>query len=340
MVTASRLVQGMDVLQNPLPEVVSFASGQHVTLDLPRTGIITHIELELDLNYDSGDVETEEEIANLFRSVTVRDGRNNTYFHISDGRLHKYLNLFQRRGVGLIDPLVADNVSTGLTARANLAIHFGMNPHDFLDPTGGIPASELSSLVLDIEWGNTASLWSTLGNGAINSASVTVTPTIVAADSPSWDVVRPTLLIPQYRSVIFSVTGAFSALTFEQDLPPMMLDKTVFIGLDENDLREDNVTTEVAYRDAKANRIVWDVDFIPWTRRLVGEFLPGTALTDRPAGVGYINWPAIMGDVALDLRDRLTGFDKIAWSTGEGGAGQRIAVVHKGWSGLAGTWRG
>lgn len=339
MVTGQRLIQGKDVLSTPMAETIAFSSGQHVVVNLPRTGIITHIDLELNLNYDSGDVENEDEIRNLFASVTVRDGRNNTYFHVSDGRLLSFLNQFQNRGASLVDALVADNASAALTARYNAGLHFGDNPADRLDPTGGIPASELSSLVLDIEWGTTAALWDTVGNGVINSAVVTITPTIVIADSPSFAVVRPTLLIPQYRSVVYTVTGAFAALTFQQDLPNMLLDKTLFIALDENDAREDNVTTEVAYVDAKENRTIWEVDFIPWTRRLLQEWMPATTLANIVNGVGYIDWRAISADVALDLTQRLTGYDRIAWSTGEGGAGQTISVVHKGWSGLADSMR-
>lgn len=339
MTTGMRLIQGKDVLSSPLPSTIAFSSGQHVTLDLPRTGLYTHLVLELNLNYDSGSVETEDEIFNLFRSVTIRDGRNNTYFHVQDGRLLAFLNQFQSRGSNLVDTLVADNASSNLTARATFKIHFGDNPADKLDPTGGIPASDLSQLVLDIEWGTPASLWSTVGNGVINSAVVTVTPTIIMVDSPSYNVVRPTLLIPQYRSVTLTPGGAFSSLSFEEDLPNMLLDKTLLIGLDENDVREDNIITEIAYRDARDNRVIWERDFIPWTRSLIDQWLPGAGLAGRITGVGYIDWQEIAADAALDLVDRLTGWDKLAFSTGEGGSGQTIAIVHKGWSGLAGSMR-
>ena len=337
MVTKT-LIQGKDVLSVPMPSTIAYSSGQHVTLDLPRTGIITHIDLEINLNYDSGDVEKEDEIKNLLASITVRDGQARTYFHASDGRLLAFLNQFQARGADLVDTLVADNSGSSLTARANFKIHFGDNPSDKIDPSAGIAADELSALVLDIEWGTTASLWTTVGNGVINSCVITVTPTIIGADTPSYDAIRSGLLIPTFRSVIYTPTGAFSSLSFEQDLPNIMLDKTLFIAIDENDFRENNVVTEVAYRDAKENRVLWEVDFIPWTRRLVDQGLPGAGLAGVITGVGFIDWQAITADAALDLRNRMATWDKLAWSTGEGGSGQTIAVIHKGWSGL-GTLR-
>ena len=319
MVTQTRLIQGKDVRSVPMPATIAFSSGQHVVLDLPRTGIITHLDIEMNLNYDSGDVEKEDEIKNLIASIQIRDGRGNSFFQASDGRLLAFLNQFQARGVDLVDSLVADNSSSALTARANFKIHFGDDPSDRLDPSAGIAADELSSLVLDIGWGTAASLWDTVGNGVINSCVLTVTPTIVMADTPSYAAIRSALLTPQFRSVIFTVTGAFAALSFEQDLPSMMLDKSLFIALDEND---------------RHNRIVWEVDFIPWTRRLVDEWLTAAGLAGRINGVGFIDWQAITADVALDLRNRMATWDKIAWTTGEGGSGQTIAVLHKGYSGI------
>ena len=235
----------------------------------------------------------------------------------------------------MVDALVADNAASNQTARANFSIHFGDDPSDTLDPSAGIPADLLSSLVLDIEWGTSAALWDTVGNGVINSAVLTVTPTIVNAGSASYNAILPTLLRPQFRAVTYTPGGAFSSLGFQQDLPQMMLDKTMFIGLDENNVREDNITTEVAYIDNHKNTTLWETDFIPWARRLVGKWLPSLGLANRRTGVGFIDWQEITADAVLDLRDRMSTWDKIAWTTGEGGSGQTIAVVHKGYSGKA-----
>ena len=94
MVTQA-LIQGKDVLSVPMPSTISYSSGQHITLPLPKTGIITHIDLDVNLNYDSGDVEKEDEIKNLNdpnRPVIKRD----FYFNEAMAVTLDYLSLMKK----------------------------------------------------------------------------------------------------------------------------------------------------------------------------------------------------------------------------------------------------
>ena len=84
--------------------------------------------------------------------------------------------------------------------------------------------------------------------------------------------------------------------------------------------------TEIGYIKALENTIPFKQNWVA----LEGDMQARLGLASKPVGVAMVNWGEIVGDVALDLRKRLPGYDYIGFTTVD--TGGDIWLLHLAYS--------
>ncbi len=292
----------------PQVTTLAFAASATRSLALEKTGLITHLDLLLKLNYTSTDItELEDGIVRIIKGMAIRDGQGHTWDAIGDGRQLYWKNYFQYQGQVRKDA-IADS-QTAQDVYALLQIHFGPNPLNPFDPVSGIPAVELGQLALEVTWGAATDI--SAANLVINSGSITVTPAIILAGE-QYDAVRPSLLLPNNRWEKVDVAAVIGEIGLRRELPAgAILRKTNLLVLAVAGTRSNADVSEVGYIKALENT----VPFREGWETLRGRAQAKYGLPSLPTGVAQIDWGEVAGDVALDLRGRLPGLDLIGFTT-------------------------
>lgn len=294
----------------PQVATLDYTANTTVSKALERTGLITHLDLLLTVNQDyaAGSLQ-EQALIELIASLAIKDGEGHTWFSVGDGRQLYWKNFIEYQGQVMLD--TPQDGDSGAVDYAMLQIHFGKEPLNPFDPSSGIPAKELAQLTLEVTWANAAAV----GSGVtINSASIKITPAIILA-GPQYDAVRPHILLPSFRWEKHDVASVMGDLGLEKDLPAgTILKYTDLMVVDSSDDRTDSEVTEVGYKKILENTI----PFKEAWQTLRGRMRARYGLTADPSGIARINWGEIAGDVALDLRGRLTGYDKLGFTTAVG----------------------
>lgn len=340
MVTKDLHGLGVAIRNTPMA-AKALSLSQVSSIDLPRTGIIIGIHGRIDLNYDvaASIAEAEDSVARLISEVNIRDGGNNFYYGINDGRLlqHDSSYLGHRTDIWPSTPL-GTSVGSARTATVEFMIDF--NPDrpspksDEIVPVAGIMADRLNELVMEVRLG-AASVTYTAGSYTFNSISLTLTPYILATGSQLYNRLveesqanKLAFGLPIYRAISYTIAGAVAALGYDKDLPTgFLLKKSLLIVTDASNARSNTVVTDVGYENAQlVGARPWVQNWLAYQRALQSAYF-GTG-NANPTGVALVDWSGIFAENGgLDLRRRPQTWDKLRATTGAAGT---IRALHKG----------
>lgn len=309
----------------PLVETLDYAANAPRQLALERVGLITHLDLRLRMQYDTltSPAPAEDAIARLIKGLTIRDGQGHTWEAIGDGRQLYWKNYFQYQGQVRMDVLSTTANQANLIAEALFQLHFGTNPLSAFDTTSGIPAVELGQLALEITWGAASDLGT---DYSIDFASIYVTPATILAGE-QYNNIRPNSLLPNNRWEKLDVAAVMGEIGLRRELPTgSILRKTNLLVVNSANNRSNANVTEVGYIKALENI----VSFRESWETLRGRAQAKYGLPALPTGVSQVDWSEVAGDVALDLRGRLPGYDLIGFTTGV--TGGDIWILHTAYS--------
>jgi len=341
-------------------EKAVYSSGQRVTVDLPKSGYITHIDCLFRFNIESliGTTRAlaQDGLAKLFQSLRIRAAGSRNYYDITDGRQWFFRNVYNYRnqmGMGL-----PSEIGTGAVAATDfyylLRIHWGYDFFNMYDTTGAIPAAELQDLVLEIVWNPIASAYpasvlATDYNLTASDMAMTVYELAFSgADKPSsiWPKGIP---LPRVQAQMETLRAGYSNLGFEVDLPVGdTISQTVIINEDLATLaRQDGVgtttttgPTELGVKFPRERATKWQMSWeqfkqLSKVQADISQYSHATAtlgnnLLTPHAGVGILRWADVTGrSTGLDLTAAQQGDAKLGFTYAHDGANNgRIHLLH------------
>lgn len=341
-------------------EQAIYASGQRTTVDLPKSGYITHIDCLFRFNIQnlSGTTRAlaQDGFAKLFQSLRIRAAGSRNYYDITDGRQWLFRNIYNYRnqmGMGL--PPQVGNAAVGAQDYYYLLrIHWGYDFFNMYDTTGAIPAAELQDLVLEIVWNPITSAYPSAVLGTdlnLNASAMAMTVYELAfsgADKPStiWPKGIP---LPRVQAQVETVRAAYSNLGLEVDLPVGdTISQTVIFNEDiTTGNRQDGVgtvtttgPTEIGVKFPRERATKWQMQWeqfkqLSKVQADVSEYgtsgaSPGLNTNVPHVGAGIVRWADVTGRATgLDLTAAQQGDAKLGFTYAHDGANNgRVHLLH------------
>jgi len=288
-----------------LTDTISIEASAEKTLDLPRNGYITHLDLLIKLNLDTATAGAtpKEDPIDRFIDLLVIEAGARKFFAVEDGRQLKYLNLYDYQQIDE-DSLPTSGGVSGQDVYAQRRIHFGFNPIDVFDPTSVIPAlkSQFTNLKLRVRF-NAAS---ELGTGyTLNSGEIKVTVyQLVLDEEKEEEIWANGIIVPIMNAVELNVNAVKTDLGFEDDIPVgNVLYRTQILTLDSSANRSDGIVSEYGIKLPKVNKTPYKINWRTSVRKDKAQYhLPSTY-----TGVTVLDWEDISG---LELGMYLSEFEK------------------------------
>ena len=139
---------------DPVLETIDFTASTPKSVDLPRDRAITEIDILFKCVYDTGSAVTQSMDAwfKMLGGISIQRSGGSKFVDIADARLLHFLNK-KDYGDALAAPKFEPAVSqTDVTNYILMKLHFGNNPSNPFDPSGGILAEDLSELKFFVHW--------------------------------------------------------------------------------------------------------------------------------------------------------------------------------------------
>jgi hypothetical protein len=341
-------------------EQAIYSSGQRTTIDLPKSGYITHIDCLFRFNIQNlvgtTRVLAQDGFAKLFQSLRIRAAGSRNYYDITDGRQWFLRNLYNYRnqmGMGLPSQ-IGDAAVAATDYYFLLRIHWGYDFFNMYDTTGAIPAAELQDLVLEIVWNPITSAYASAVAGTdynINASAMAMTVYELAfsgADKPSsiWPKGIP---LPRVQAQVETVRAGFSNLGLEVDLPVGdTISQTVIFNEDLTTLnRQDGIgtttqtgPTEIGVKFPRERATKWQMAWeqfkqLSKVQADVSDYgqsgaTPGYNTNVPHVGAGILRWADVTGrSTGLDLTAAQQGDAKIGLTYAHDGANNgRVHLLH------------
>ena len=305
-------------------DTLDYSANTTKSIDLPRSGYITHIDCLLEASVSAGASASaaEDGITRLIKAARIKASGAKNFFDVTDGRQWEYIaRLFYQNQ--LHKDSLPEASSSG-TVRMQLPIHLGTNPFDLFDRTVVIPARELSNLVLEVEWGAASDLGT---DYTVSSATMYVTVHEVALEPGESveDVWPEGLVSPRMEPNQLTLKQA-SNLGFEHDAPVgdtlfwAFLMATTSAGARSNDVI-DEVGVKLPKLRETPYRERWE-QFVYKARRQY-------SLSSDLTGVGMLPLSWISGEpYGLDLTAAMVGDVKLGFTVPSGGANGILHIVY------------
>ena len=336
-------------------EKATYSQGGTSTVKIQRTGYISNITCLLKVTLSAAAAtlvgQWPDNMARLIKSVRIYSGATN-YFSVDDGREWFWDN-FMHYGGKILPFMISATAkqpgpanpfgSAAATYYLPLFIHLGEQKRNPYDPTGIIPARELSQLNIEIKWGGAQSDFDSDGTPtfAIDSAEMTFGISELQLEPGET---RETLfpegtLSPRFETYpLTPPSTAPSNLAWKQECPVGdTLVYSLLIMLD-NDLRSDALLTEVGVEIPKMREKPWRFDWlslivlnkIMFDFPFLNEFGVDAAATAHPLGVVLFPWSLISGkSEGLDVSGFLPGDVKLSFSgSGLNVTKDKLLVLH------------
>lgn len=334
-------LRGFKAQVDPLPATAAYSASSLVSVDLPRDGLITHIEGLLELTYDvitSPAVFRQDAVWKALNSIRIEGTGGRMYAYVNDARLLHYLNLIDYKGAILPEDLPTA-VATGVVRRIPFVIHPGLNPLDPYDTSAMIPAERLSSLVARVQWP---------ANSVLGTNATITTATLVRLHAYRIQGFSGSFFLPKHTQEDFTITQTYTDLGKTFDLPiGSWLRRTLVMVLDNaaapDDLRNDTRVTEVGLilpRDGAKRPLKYTWHMLKsLTKFRLGEFvaLPDTGTTyaavsivpqSGVTGIALLDWTQLTGNpMGLDLTNAQKGDVQIGLTIGT--ANGVIKILHE-----------
>lgn len=198
-----------------------FSASAAVDTQIPRSGFIPHIALNLEARYDNSGGPTfySDVFDRLITSLVIAgDGRQ--FVNISDMRLLAALNYLDY-GLNARRSDVITTTTNNLRNDVPYHLHFGQNPNDPWDPMGsagspiiGIPASQMNTLTMTATWGATTAM--AAATGVVDTASaLRVLPHVI---TPNFGV-GGERWYPKLSTTVYTIAATWTNFGLTFDVP-------------------------------------------------------------------------------------------------------------------------
>ena len=314
-------------VKETLAEVIAYEANKTKSIGLPRSGYITHIDLNLVLNVSTGTAGGTPKTDGLWRiikALRIEAEGGRIFYAFPDGRVQKFKQILEYGSQFHEDSLpTAANVTQDV--KAQIKLHTGLNPLDPFDPSIPIPADDLSQLKLSVLWGSE----SDLGDGyTVNSGQieVTVAQLIFEGEAEKRSIYPEGPAIPKMTDVERSITSTQSDLREQFDLPTGdVLMRTYVMVTDSNDDYSDAEVSELGVVFAREKetpyRVKWDQARFEDRARY--------GLTSTLSGRVAVDYEDVTGNpLGIDLSGYETGEVKLGFTTVKTGGRIRLLHVH------------
>lgn len=315
----------MQMNTKTLTDVIDYQANKVKKLELPRSGYVTRYDILIHLNVTtdgtSGGTPLEDAIARLIDYLRIQSAGNVTHFAVEDGRMLKYLNIYD------LGKVHEDSLPTaaGVTADvyAKYSIYFGLNPTDPFDPSVVLPAIDLSNLELEMKWNDA----SALGTGyTINSGEIKITEYAIYPDPDESieDIFPEGIVQPRFEGVEVPLTSIKSDLGYQEDVPTgAIVHRTLIMVTDSSDDRSDSIVSEYGVLFPKAASIPYRID---WKSAVLKD-MTDYDLAQAYAGINILDWQDVSGiPLGLDLTEAEKGEVKLGFTNTAQGT---IRLMHQ-----------
>ena len=314
-----------------LPELItetftsklSYEANEVKSIDLPTRGYVTRYECLLKLNVSTGTgggTPNEDAIFRLIKALRIEYPGGRVYYGVPDGRLIKYKNVLDFKGLLREDDLpTAASVTQDVYAK--FILNWGFEPLDPFDPTVVIPAEELSDLKMSVLWGSD----SDLGDGyTINSGEIEITARYISPTEPIEQIFPLGYNIPVWTPVELDIDAVKSELGLRDDLPVgNVLRETLILVLDSSDNRSNSDVSEVGIVKPKERKTPFRASWLAFNTATRHDY----GLPSEITGLGCLDYEDISGIPAgLDLSIEEIGTWKIGFTTTT--TGGKIKMAH------------
>lgn len=300
----------------PLTDVIDFAASSTKSIDIPKSGYITELNLLFTIRVTAAGSVTAnaDPIARLINAARLTASGAKNYFDISDGRQWYYWQFFNYEGQ--ISGTSLPTVSTSDDVTLALKIHWGLDPYVDTDRTIILPSPELQNIKFEIDWGAASDLGTGYTIDASNSkAQISVTELALEAGELRESVWQ-TLLSPRFEARELAITSTASNLGKTDDVPVGdILYQTTTLILNSAGNRTDANVTEIGVKYPKERRTPF--------KRLTGDMKAYCRThfktTSDIVGAHMIPWSTLTDkEKGIDLRGAQVGDVQAAYTVGVG----------------------
>jgi len=297
-----------------LTDTCDFTSGTEVSVKIPLTGYITHMNILFKCVITPGTSVSpaEDGLARIVDAAKIRAAGQESFFEISDGRQWWFWNYFRYEGQVRKDSLPSAGAGQS-TVYMLLPIHLGYRPRDPFDPTIVIPSAELSNLKLYITWGQNSDLGTGFTIGTTTQARLTIHELTLEEGDVKEDIWPGGLLAPAMEAREEKVTSTYANLGYQDDVPVGgTLFQTVIMVLDSSGDRSSSYVSEVGVKFPKKRTTPFQQDWVDFETSMMTEFRTGSQQT----GAGLLMWSQLpeASEYGLDLEHAMIGDAKLCFT--------------------------
>lgn len=299
-----------------LTDNIAFTANTPVSVDLPRSGYITHISclLRLDITAAAGATSNEDAMARVIKAAKITAAGGKNYFDIKDGRVWKYWNYFRYLGQ-IRDESVPTSGSNNIV-RAHFPIHLGFDPFNLYDAKVVIPARDIQNPKMEITWGSSSDIGD---NQTINDGEMTLTISEIVLEEGERveDIFTQGIVTPRFEHRTKSITTTYSDLGLEDEVPVGdTLYMSTIMMLNSAGNRTDSDMTEVGIKFPRRRETPYKVS---WQERKASSRLLFSTAADI-TGASLIPWEFVsLSPFGIDLTLAQIGDVKLGFTIGTSG---------------------